>query len=306
MAEVIVDSDGDNVSFSGISPFSLKDTLQCGQAFRWKANNTYTDTYTGVVAGKVLKVKQEGERLVLEGPVDDDTVRMVWDYFALDVDLGGIEDRLRGIDRFVATAIDFAPGIRLLRQDPWEATVTFIISARNSIPLIRRSVELIAKEHGDPIPDSCQGDIGEPFFSFPGPQRLAGASIEELLECRTGFKAPYIKEAAEKIASGSFDLYGVSDLEYPQAKSKLMELRGIGNKVSDCILLFSFGVYEAFPIDVWVTRIMRYFYFDGKKVPLRVISEFAHEKFGDLAGYAQQYLFYYARNKLGAEIRGLE
>ena len=290
----------------GIAPFSLKDTLECGQAFRWKGSNTHANAYTGVVSGKVLKVRQEEERLILEGPVDEDTVHMVSDYFALDVDLGDIEDKLRGIDESLATAIDFAPGIRLLRQDPWEAMVTFIISARNSIPLIRRSVELIAKAYGDPIPKTCQEATGEPFYSFPGPERLAGASIEELLECRTGFKAPYIKEAAEKIASGSFDLYGVRDLEYPDAKSKLMELRGIGTKVSDCILLFSFGFYQAFPIDVWVTRIMRYFYFDSKKVPLRAISEFAHEKFGNLAGYAQQYLFYYARNKLGAEIRGLE
>ncbi len=135
---------------------------------------------------------------------------------------------------------------------------------------------------------------------------LADADIEELLECRTGFKAPYIKEAAMRIASGDFDLYGVGDLEYPEAKKRLMEFKGIGNKVADCILLFAFGFYQAFPIDVWVTRIMRYLYFDSKKVPLRVISEFAHEKFGDLAGYAQQYLFYYARNMLGAEIRGLE
>ncbi len=106
---------------------------------------------------------------------------------------------------------------------------------------------------------------------------LADADIEELLECRTGFKAPYIKEAAMRIASGDFDLYGVGDLEYPEAKKRLMEFKGIGNKVADCILLFAFGFYQAFPIDVWVTRIMRYLYFDSKKVPLRVISEFAHE-----------------------------
>ena len=301
-----MESDGCDVRFSRIAPFSLKDTLMCGQAFRWMSVSNDVSAYTGVVKGRVLKVRQEDECLILEGPVDEDTVRMTQDYFALDVDLGEIESRLRGIDPAVGTAIDFAPGIRLLRQDPWEAMVTFIISARNSIPLIRRSVELLSEKYGDPIPRGRKGDASEAYFTFPSPGILAGAGIEELLDCRTGFKAPYIKEAAERIASGGFDLHGVGELEYAEAKSRLMEFKGIGNKVADCILLFAFGFYQAFPIDVWVTRIMRYLYFDSKKVPLRVISEFAHEKFGDLAGYAQQYLFYYARNKLGAEIRGLE
>lgn len=302
----MVESDGCDVRFLKIAPFSLTDTLMCGQAFRWKSTGNDVCAYTGVVKGKVLKVRQEDECLILEGPVDEDTVRMTLNYFALDVDLGEIENRLRGIDPAVGTAIDFAPGIRLLRQDPWEAMVTFIISARNSIPLIRRSVELLAEKYGDPIPGGRKGDAYDVYFAFPSPGILAGAGIEELLECRTGFKAPYIKEASERIASGSFDLYRVGDLEYEEAKSRLMEFKGVGNKVADCILLFAFGFYQAFPIDVWVTRIMRYLYFDSKKVPLRVISEFAHKKFGDLAGYAQQYLFYYARNKLGAEIRGLE
>ncbi|NLJ60490.1 MAG: 8-oxoguanine DNA glycosylase [Firmicutes bacterium] len=306
MADVVVEVSGSDVRFSKISPFNLKDTLMCGQAFRWTSTGCDNCAYTGVVKGKVLRVRQEHECLILEGPVDEDTRNMVMDYFALDVDLGEIENRLREIDPAVGVAIDFSPGIRLLRQDPWEAMVTFIISARNSIPLIRRSVELLAEKHGDPIPQGHRGDACDLHFSFPDPGVLADADIEELLECRTGFKAPYIKEAAMRIASGDFDLYGVGDLEYPEAKKRLMEFKGIGNKVADCILLFAFGFYQAFPIDVWVTRIMRYLYFDSKKVPLRVISEFAHEKFGDLAGYAQQYLFYYARNMLGAEIRGLE
>ena len=304
----MVESIGDDVRFCGIAPFSLRDTLMCGQAFRWHSTGTGNDVcaYTGVVKGKVLTVRQEDECLILEGPTDEDSVCMTRDYFALDVDLGEIESRLREIDPALGTAIDFASGIRLLRQDPWEAMVTFIISARNSIPLIRRSVELLAEKYGDPIPDRRNGEACEAYFSFPGPEALAGADIEGLLQCRTGFKAPYIREAAERIVSGEFDLSGVGDLEYAEAKSRLMDFRGIGNKVADCILLFAFGFYGAFPIDVWVTRIMRYLFFDGRKVPLRVISEFAHEKFGDLAGYAQQYLFYYARNKLGAEIRGLE
>jgi len=143
LAEVVVESNGGDVRFSGIAPFSLKDTLLCGQAFRWKGSDTRACKYTGVVKGRVLTVRQENESLLLEGSADADDVHMTMDYFALDVNLGEIENKLREIDPAVGTAIDFAPGIRLLRQDPWEAMVTFIISARNSIPLIRRSVELL-------------------------------------------------------------------------------------------------------------------------------------------------------------------
>lgn len=304
--EVVVDADRCSVRFSGISSFSLKDTIQCGQAFRWKEAGPDNSSYIGVAKGRVLQVRQEDNCLILEGPINEDTVNMVMDYFALDIDLGRIEDQLREIDPLMDLAIDYAPGIRLLRQDPWEALVTFIISARNSIPLIARSVELLAEKYGDPIQNRCGDGTSRRYYSFPTPEALSAAYIEGLLDCRTGFKAPYIKEASERIASGEFDLYGIRNMEYFEAKEKLMEIKGVGNKVSDCILLFAFGFYRAFPVDVWVTRIMRYFYFDSKKVPLRVISEFAYEKFGDLAGYAQQYLFYYGRNKLGAEIRGLE
>lgn len=302
MVRPLVRRCGGEVIISGISPFDLEETLTSGQAFRW----TGCGTFTGVVRGRVIKVRQKGASLVLEAPVDDEGVQMVTEYFALDTDHAEIERLLCEKDDALKCAVGFAPGLRLLRQEPWECLVTFILSAHNAIPLIQRTVERIAGAYGDPIPSSDPECAGDAHFGFPTPDQLARPGVAGIAGCGAGFRAPYVREAAERIASGSFDLPGLGKLAYADAKERLMELRGVGKKIADCVLLFSLGFYQAFPIDIWMTRVMRYFYFDGKKVPISTIAEFAGQRFGDLAGYAQQYLFHYARKKLASEIRGLE
>ncbi|MFZ5924364.1 MAG: DNA-3-methyladenine glycosylase family protein [Bacillota bacterium] len=301
-----VESRGQEVVISGIAPFNLKETLESGQAFRWAGE----DVFTGVVRGRVLRVRQDGDELVLMNPVDDEAVHMVIRYFALDMDHASIERRLVEKDAALECAVGFSSGLRLLRQDPWECLISFILSARNAIPLIRRTVEQMARTYGDPIAtedgSGSEGLGAACFFSFPTPGRLASASVLDLVKCGAGFRSQYVKATAERIASGDFSLAGLKDLGYERAKAKLMELRGVGEKVADCVLLFALGFYEAFPIDVWMTRVMRYIYFGGREVPASVIAEFAHRRFGDLAGYAQQYLFHYARKKLAAQLRGLE
>ncbi|MEW6228803.1 MAG: DNA glycosylase [Bacillota bacterium] len=299
-----IESRDEEVVISGIAPFNLKETLESGQAFRWAGE----DVFTGVVRGRVLRVRQDGDELVLMTPVDDEAVHMVIRYFALDMDHASIERRLVEKDAALEWAVGFSPGLRLLRQDPWECLISFILSARNAIPLIRRTVEQIARTYGDPIvaEEGSEGPGTTCFFSFPTPGRLASASVLDLVNCGAGFRSQYVKVTAERIASGDFSLAGLKDLGYDKAKAKLMELRGVGEKVADCVLLFSLGFYEAFPIDVWMTRVMRYIYFGGRKVPTSVIAEFARRRFGDLAGYAQQYLFHYARKKLAAQLCGLE
>lgn len=299
-----VESRGEEVVISGIAPFNLKQILESGQAFRWAGE----DVFTGVVRARVLRVRQDGDELVLMSPVDDEAVHMVIRYFALDTDHASVERRLVERDAALERAVGFSPGLRLLRQDPWECLISFILSARNAIPLIRRTVEQIAATFGDPIAaeEGSEDPGAASFFSFPTPGRLSSASVLDLVECGAGFRSQYVKTAAERIASGDFSLAGLKDLGYERAKAKLTELRGVGEKIADCVLLFSLGFYEAFPIDVWMTRVMRYVYFGGRKVPIGVIAEFAHRRFGDLAGYAQQYLFHYARKKLADQLRGLE
>ncbi len=303
-----VESRGGRVVISGISPFDLKNTLESGQAFRWR---TEDGVFTGVVRGRVIRAKQDGESLVLLGSVDDGLVHAAVRYFSLDVDHASIERQLTEKDHALRCAVMSFPGLRLLRQDPWECLVSFILSARNAIPLIRRAVEQIARTYGDSI---AQGDAGASganggeglHYSFPTPGQLASADVLDLVRCGAGFRSQYVKAAAERVACGDIDLGSLRGLCYEAAKESLMTLRGVGEKIADCVLLFSLGFYEAFPIDVWMTRVMRYFYFGGSKVSAATIAQFAQERFGDLAGYAQQYLFHYARNRLADEIRGLE
>jgi len=302
----------DNAVISGISPFNLKETLESGQAFRWDLED---GVFTGVVRGRVIRAAQEGDSLVLIKPGSEEVIHLATDYFSLDVDQADIEERLRSMDPTLDSAVRSFTGLRLLRQEPWECLVSFILSARNAIPLIRRAVERIARAYGDPILQ--ENDDGLPthggrgsgqtsYYSFPTPGRLASADVLDLVRCGAGFRSQYVKAAAERVASGDIDLQALRSLGYEGAKERLMSLRGVGEKVADCVLLFSLGFYEAFPIDVWMTRVMRYVYFGGSKVSAATITQFARERFGELAGYAQQYLFHYARRKLASELRGLD
>ncbi|MGE5594260.1 MAG: DNA-3-methyladenine glycosylase family protein [Betaproteobacteria bacterium] len=302
----------DDVVISGISPFNLKETLESGQAFRWDVAD---GLFTGVVRGRVIRAVQEGDSLVLVRPGCEEVIRLAIDYFSLDVDQASIEERLCNTDPTLDSAVRSFSGLRLLRQEPWECLVSFILSARNAIPLIRRAVERIARAYGDPIfqesDDSVQTDDGSgpaqtPYYSFPTPGRLASADVLDLVRCGAGFRSQYVKAAAERVASGGIDFQALRTLGYEGAKEKLMGLRGVGEKVADCVLLFSLGFYQAFPIDVWMTRVMRYVYFGGSKVSAATIAQFARERFGELAGYAQQFLFHYARRKLAPELRGLD
>ncbi|MGE5587000.1 MAG: DNA-3-methyladenine glycosylase family protein [Clostridia bacterium] len=309
MIEPRIETHRDEVIVSGVSPFDLKETLESGQAFRWNAED---DAFVGVVRGRVLRATQRGDSLVLVGPADEEDIRLTVEYFSLDIDHASIERRLCEMDPVLECAVRSFTGLRVLRQEPWECLVSFILSARNAIPLIRRTVERIACAYGDPIVrdegvrQDGNGSRKTVYYSFPTPGRLASADVLDLVKCGAGFRSRYVKAAAEKVASGDIDLEGLRGLGYEAAKERLMSLVGVGEKVADCVLLFSLGFQQAFPIDVWMTRVMRYCYFGGSRVSTATIAHFARERFGDLAGYAQQYLFHYARRKLALELRAVE
>lgn len=291
----------DEVIIGGIRPFNLLHTLECGQAFRWERNGSW---YMGIVRGRVLWVRQAGEGLGVFRNGPDDSLGLVVDYFDLEKDYGAIEAELKGMDSFLAEAVKFGSGLRILQQEPWECLISFIISAHNRIPFIRRAIRMLAERFGEP---ACGGDPGMGGVSrgegsfphrFPTPMALAMASVEDLSACHTGFRAPYIREAAMKVASGDLQLEALRDLATEEARSRLMKLRGVGEKVADCVLLFSLGKHDAFPVDVWIARVMQEVYMKEKeRVSLREIRELARRKFKALSGYAQEYLYYYARNR---------
>ena len=185
-------------------------------------------------------------------------------------------------------AIKHGEGIRILNQDPWEMLISFIISAANNIPRISKTIENISKTYGKEIIFR-----GEKYYLFPTPEELSKASIEDLRTLNLGFRDKYVYGATQMVCNGEIDLDAIVKMDYIDAKKELKKIAGVGDKVADCILLFSMKKYEAFPVDTWIKKVMSELYNESKDI--KKISLFAEEKFGKNAGIAQQYLFYYMR-----------
>lgn len=277
----------DKVIIEGLKHFEVKDIFECGQCFRWTVEDD--GSYTTVAFGKVLNVMKKDGKIIFSNTNMEDFKRIWHDYFDLDRDYGAVIDRLKK-DKTLERATEFGTGIRILNQDEWETLVSFVLSANNRIPMIRRSIGLLSEYFGELIEEYR----GVKYYSFPTAETLKGLTVEDLAECKTGFRAKYIISAAEIVGNKEIDIYALKNVSTELARKELMRFRGIGPKVSDCIMLFSMGKQDAFPIDVWVKRVMEHFYLD-EDTNLKDIQKYATEKFGDLAGFAQQYLFYYAR-----------
>ena len=270
--------------------FNPRHIFECGQAFRWKREDD--GSYTCIHRGRVLNVSMKDDRVVLEGTNREDFENIWYDYFDLGTDYSEIKEKLSE-DPVLAEAIDFGYGIRILNQDPFETTISFIISANNQIPRIMNSIKLISKEYGEKICDYK----GEEYYSFPSPETLASLDEEELKSVsKVGFRAKYIINTSRMVVNGDVVLDELFDLSKDEAEDELRKFPGVGPKVSSCISLFSLMKKDSFPVDVWVKRVMEHFYFKEDTKP-KVISDFAKKKFGNLGGYAQQYLFYYAREQ---------
>ena len=272
--------------------FDLTHIFDCGQCFRW--NKTDENTYAGVAKGKALTISQSGDEVVFHNTTERDFYDVWYNYFDFDTDYGEIKAELSK-DPVMREAITYGEGIRILNQDLWETIVSFIISASNNIPRIKGIVERLCAAYGDEISYS-----GEMYYAFPTTKKMSTLTREDLGVIRAGFRDKYIIDAVSKFKNGELSTEALYKMSTPDAKKALMTITGVGNKVSDCILLFGLKRADSFPVDVWIKRIMEYCYFDGKEQTIDKISTFAEDKFGKLGGYAQQYLFFYAReNKLG-------
>jgi N-glycosylase/DNA lyase len=269
-----------------IKDFNITHIFDCGQCFRW--NKEHDGSYTGVISGKVINVSQQDSNLVFENLTIDD-YHIVKDYFDMDTDYEKIKEKI-STDDIMKKAIDFGCGIRILNQDEWETMISFMISANNRIPMIKKVIENLSCNFGSFIGSYRERD----YYSFPTPGQLAEAPVEKILECKAGFRAPRIKEAAERFLVEKDTIYDLKNKSYQEGLDYLKTYCGIGDKVANCILLFSMKQFDTFPVDVWVRRVMQTLYVD-KDTSDKEIRRFAEEKFGDFSGYAQQYLFYYAR-----------
>jgi N-glycosylase/DNA lyase len=280
------------------TPFSLEHTLQCGQVFRWKKLGEW---WYGVVAGKAIKVRQIYDELEFEG-VNADFVKK---YFRLTDPLPSILSKLSK-DEYIKTAIQNFHGLRLIQQDPWECLISYICATYKNIPAIKKTISNLAKQFGDKTTLD-----GYTFYTFPKPSSLASTSVEALKGCKLGFRAKSVLETAKRVDSQAVRFSELERMNYEDAKNELLKLPGVGDKVADCVLLFSLNKLEAFPLDVWMKKTILnhyYTYFDDvftrrvlRKKSLtpseyRRISSFARQYFGEYAGYAQQYLFHHERS----------
>lgn len=284
----------DGIVIKNVSDFELKHIFDCGQCFRW--NEAADGSFIGITRGRAVRLIKKNRDVYIKGGNIED--KDLWiNYLDLNRDYGEIKNALSK-DEVLNEAIQHGEGIRILNQEPFEIVISFIISANNRIPMIKRAVENISREFGKGIEFE-----GKEYYTFPEPAELAKASVSELEKCGCGFRAPYIVETTKEIAGGRVDLLEIMNMETDKAHNELVKLKGIGPKVADCILLFSMGKQDAFPVDVWVKRVMQYFYL-APDVSLKKIREYGRDKFGSLAGFVQQYLFYYARDLKGRS--GLE
>lgn len=288
--------------------FHLARTLWSGQCFRWTvaadgARGVADQTVArGVVDGTVARVAQRGGRLAVawEGPPGD--AARLRRHLGADQPIGTIERELAR-DPVLRRVLARTSGIAIMRQDPWECLVSYVISAFNNIPKICRSVEALARRFGTPIrenggrPRDARGGAldGVVGWSFPSPERLAGATEVSLRGCILGYRASYVRALARRVADGDVDLDAVARLDFEDARNALLALPGVGEKVVECVLLFGFGRHEAFPVDVWVQRAVEQWYLGRRSRTPRAIRAWARDRWGPLAGYAQQHLFAGAR-----------
>lgn len=255
----------------GTRNFCLDDILDCGQAFRW--TRLADGHWRGIVRGLCREIVQHGDVLRFEGVTEEEFNRVWLPYFDLDRDYGAVKEILCR-NEAMRNAVLFAPGMRVLRQEPWEALCSFILSQNNNIARIRGLVERLCENFGEPVNGG---------FAFPSPERLAALPPDGLAPVRCGFRSRYILDAAAKVASGEINLEKLADMPAAQVEGALRSIVGVGPKVAACALLYGFSRTECVPVDVWIGRANREFFPEGLGV------------FGEYAGLGQQYLFHYMR-----------
>jgi N-glycosylase/DNA lyase len=271
-----------------ICDYDLAATLDSGQAFRWVRQG---ESWAGVVGHRHVRLWSEPRGITAEvcAPVSD--WHWLTDYLQLEVDLAKVISTFPD-DAPMRAAIAACRGLRLLRQDPWECLASFILSSTKQIIQISQVVENVCRCFGDPV---AVPEGTAPAHAFPSAGTLAEVSESELRRCKMGFRAPYLRTAAQLVSTGELELESLRGMPLDKARVLLMSLPGVGPKIADCVLLFAYGFPTAFPRDVWVLRALRSFYFPGRKTPAIRLCHFAETHFGPFAGYAQQYLFHYMR-----------
>ena len=277
---------------SNMKSFELDNIFECGHCFRW--NEEEDESYTGIIKYGILNVRKENQNIVFRGKLTKDIKDVVEEYFDFSTDYEFIKEKLSKIDNNMKTSVEYGYGIRILKQDLWECIISFIISANNNIPRIKGIIDRMSKKCGKRIEFE-----GKEYFLFPTVEELAKLSVEDLTNLGLGFRDKRIYNTTKMILEKEVDLMYLENIDDTiKIREELLKLDGVGPKVADCIMLFSLKRFDVFPIDVWVRRVMNDLYIksaDENKVDKKQLNRLAEEKFGNISGLAQQYLFYWRR-----------
>ena len=260
-----------------LDDFDVNKIVESGQCFRCAKINGW---YRFITGSKILYIKPVSENLFDISCSEKDWNDVWKPYFDFQRNYSTIRQSISN-DEFLLAAAASGRGIRILKQDPWEVLISFIISQRKSIPAIKQSVETISNFYGKPLQTNC-----EIVFSFPTPEELLVASDASLCQCGLGYRIPYIQDAARKVCDGKIDLVGLSEKNDLLMQNELKQIKGVGNKVANCVMLFAYGRTSSVPVDTWIKRIIEDKYMG--------INPFA--SYGNNAGIMQQYAFYYAQH----------
>lgn len=277
------------IILKGQTSFVPSHIFECGQAFRWKKLDE--EAYRFIFRDMVLEARATDDAIEIIGDFRDE--KDILNYFDLNTDYDTIKNMLSANDEVIRKAIDFGGGMRILKQDPFEAYISFIISANNQIKNIKNTIKKLSQMYGKKLNNPFDE---EEYYAFPSPAALSSAKPEDIKEyARAGFRSERIVIASKMVQEGIINFEELKERSVDDIRKTLLEVPGIGEKVFQCILLFGLGRTDSFPVDVWVKRVMEELYYGGEERNKKLIQEDGMRRFGDLSGYAQQYLFYYMR-----------
>ena len=273
----------------GQTSFVPSHIFECGQAFRWQKLDE--EAYRFIFRDMVLEAHATDDAIEIIGDFRDE--KDILNYFDLNTDYDAIKKTLSANDEVIRKAIDFGSGMRILKQDPFETYISFIISANNQIKNIKNTIKKLSQMYGEKLNNPFDE---EEYYAFPSPLALSNAKPEDIKEyARAGFRSERIVIASKMVQEGIINFEELKEKSVDDIRKTLLEVPGIGEKVFQCILLFGLGRTDSFPVDVWVKRVMEELYYSGEERNKKLIQEDGMKRFGDLSGYAQQYLFYYMR-----------
>ena len=274
-----------------VRDYDLAATLTSGQAFRWKPCG---DAFEGVVAGRWVELKQEAGAIVARTAEAQQDWEWLRHYLQIDVDLAKVIATFPNDDA-MRSSVTACRGLRLLRQEPWECLASFILSSTKQIVQIQQIVRALCECFGSPV---AVPPGHAPEYAFPTPEQIASAAERDLRACKMGFRAPNLLATAKMVSAGEIDLSALAKQDCETARTALVQLPGVGEKIANCVLLFAYGFQDAFPVDVWVRKALMQLYFPRRRPSPQRLERFIRTHFGPNSGYAQQYLFHYMRTQI--------